>query len=80
MTKLIRFPASGVQTFAVRLLILSASRESLSRPIHWINRPMPPELLGNMLQRLAVLRPATVLLLENIVADMLEHIDDGSRF
>jgi len=74
MTKLIRFPAARVQRFAVWLLICSASRESLSRPVVWANRPVPPEPLGNLLQRLALLRPATVLLLENVVADMLEQI------
>lgn len=80
MKKLIPFPVSRVQRYAVRLLLLSASRESLNRPIRWINRPIPRESLGNMLQQLALLRPATVLLLENIVGEMLNHIEDGSRF
>lgn len=72
--KLIPFPASRVRRFAVWLLICSASRESLSRPVLWASRPVPPELLGNLLQRLALLRPATVLLLESVVADMLDQI------
>lgn len=36
---------------------------------------MPPEALGNMLQRVALHRPALVLLLENIVADVLAQLD-----
>jgi hypothetical protein len=74
-TKLIPFPARRVQRFAARLLICSASRERLSPPLMWTDRPVPPEPLGNMLQRLALERPRVVLLLENIVADMLTTID-----
>jgi len=72
MTKLIPFPARRVRRFAVWLLVLSASRERLSRPVVWARRPVPPEPLGNMLQRLALQSPALVLLLENLVADLLE--------
>jgi len=75
MTKLIPFPTQRVQRFAARLLILSASRELLSQPAPWADRPVPPEPLGNMLQRLALQRPAVVLLLQNIVADMLAKIE-----
>ncbi len=75
MSKLIPFPARRVQRFAERLLILTASCEMLSRPELWTHRPVPPEPLGNMLQRLALRRPAVVLLLENVVADMLERLD-----
>lgn len=75
MNKPVPFPSRRVRRFAERLLILSSSRESLSRPVKWANRPVPPEPLGNMLQRLAQRRPATVLLLENIVADMLDQLD-----
>lgn len=75
MAKLIPFPAYRVQRFAERLLILSASRETLSKPHPWANRPEPNEPLGNMLQRLALHRPAAVLALENIVAEVLAKID-----
>jgi hypothetical protein len=75
MPKLIPFPASDVQTFAERLLILSASCDQLRKPEPWANRPAPPEALGNMLQRLALRRPLLVLVLENIVADVLAHAD-----
>jgi len=75
MAKLIPFPARRVRRYAERLLILSASRESLSRPEVWTQRPVPSEPLGNMLQRLALQRPAVVLVLENIVADMLDQLD-----
>lgn len=75
MSKLLPFPARRVQRFAERLLILSASRESLSRPALWASRPVSPEPLGNMLQRLALHRPAVVLLLESVVAELLAHVD-----
>ena len=73
MAKLVPFPARRVRRFAERLLVLSASREMLSKPA-WANRPASAEPLGNMLQRLALQRPVAVLLLENIVAEMLEHL------
>lgn len=75
MKKLIRFPARRVQRSAEKMLILSASRAQLSRPASWPDRPVPTEPLGNMLQRLALKRPAAVLLLENLVADMLEKLE-----
>lgn len=75
MTNPIPFPARRIHSTAERLLILSASREMLSRPQVWINRPGPREPLGNMLQRLALIRPAAVLVLESVVADMLEQLD-----
>jgi len=74
MAKLVPFPTRRVTRFAERLLVLSASRERLSKPA-WANRPVPSEPLGNMLQRLALQRPVAVLLLENIVAEMLAMID-----
>jgi len=79
MTKLFVFPACRVRQTAVRLLLLSASRVTLNRPEPWINRPVPRESLGNMLQLLALRRPAAVLVLENIVADMLDHLDQESQ-
>jgi hypothetical protein len=74
MPKLIPFPADRVKKCADSLLICSASRETFSKPIKWADRPEPPEALGNMLQQLVRQRPAAVLLLENIVADMLEQL------
>jgi len=38
-------------------------------------RPDRPEHLGNMLQRLTVKQPAVVLALTNLIADMLEELD-----
>jgi hypothetical protein len=77
MAKVVPFPTRRVVRFAERLLVLSASRERLSKPA-WANRPVPAEPLGNMLQRLALQRPVAVLLLENIVAEMLAMIDRGA--
>ncbi len=73
MTNPIPFPARRVRRFAERLLISSATRERLSKPT-WTNGPAR-EPLGNLLQRLALHRPVAVLLLESIVAEMLEQID-----
>jgi len=70
----IPFPARRIHRTAERLLILSASRESLSRPAVWAHHPVR-EPLGNMLQRLVVKRPAAVLVLEHLVADMLAQLD-----
>jgi len=64
-----------MQRFAVQLLVLTASRERLSRPAVWVDRPAPPQSLGNMLQSLALKRPAAVLVLEHVVANMLDEID-----
>jgi len=75
MPTLIRFPARRVKTFAAWLLNSSACRTRLSKPTPWIARPIPSDPLGNMLQRLALLHPDAVLLLENIVADVLEQIE-----
>jgi hypothetical protein len=72
---LILFPARRIRRTAESVLILSASRESLNRPVTWANRPEPPEPLGNMLQRLALVRPHAVLVLENVVADMLAILE-----
>jgi hypothetical protein len=77
MPKLIPFPADRVKQCANSLLICSASRETFSKPIKWTDRPEPPEALGNMLQHLVRQRPAAVLLLENIVADMLAQLAQG---
>jgi hypothetical protein len=75
MTKLIPFPAHRVTRLAERLLILSASRELLNPPKKWADRPVPPEPLGNLLQRLQLRAPAAVLLLQNVVAEMLALIE-----
>lgn len=71
MSNVIRFPARRVRRFSARLLTLSAS-SATSKP------PPAPEALGNLLQRLARERPAAVLLLQNVAADMLAHLRDGS--
>jgi hypothetical protein len=75
MPKLLSFPARSVRKTATRLLRLTASRADLQKPASWPNRPDPPESLGNMLQRLVLLAPHVVLVLENIVAEMLRQID-----
>lgn len=75
MAKLVPFPAQRVWQTAERLLILSASPERLNAPEAWPDRPVPPKPLGNMLQHLALLRPAAVLVLENVVANMLDQLD-----
>jgi len=75
MPNLIPFPASCVRRLAARLVILTASRDTLSAPLVWRNRPAPPERLGNMLQHLARRRPVLVLLFENLIAEVLAQID-----
>jgi hypothetical protein len=72
MAKLVPFPITRVKKSAAALLKL---RESCARPVLWQNRPVPPELLGNMLQHLARKEPATVCVLENVVAEILEQVD-----
>ena len=74
MAKLIPFPARRVHRTAEIVLLLTSSREMLCGPAPWSNRPAPTEPLGNMLQRLALVRPTAVLVLENIVADILAQV------
>jgi hypothetical protein len=76
MAKLLAFPARSVRARAKRLLRLTASRERLNKPTPWEGRPVLREPLGNMLQRLARVRPHAVLVLESIVADMLRQLED----
>jgi hypothetical protein len=75
MAPVLRFPARRVKTYAAWLLNSTASRDQLSKPHAWIDRPVPPEPLGNMLQRLARERPVLVLLLENIAAELLAQLE-----
>jgi hypothetical protein len=76
LTKVIPFPATRVQRTAARVLTLSASRATLNnKPPSWPDRPLPLDSLGNMLQRLAIKRPAAVLVLESLVADMLAQLE-----
>jgi hypothetical protein len=77
MTKLVPFPTRLVKRSAASVLTLS---EQYARPnVDWSNRPAPPEQLGNMLQHLAHERGpmgrAAVLVLENLVADILEQLE-----
>jgi len=74
MPKLIPFPTRHVQRCAARLVIWSASRDPLSKPAPWSDRPMPPASLGNMLQQLAKQRPVLVLLFESVVAEILAQL------
>lgn len=69
------FPNRQVKRTADYVIALSASRDQLSRPRVWRNRPKPAEPLGNMLQRLALRRPQVVLVLENLVADILARTE-----
>lgn len=74
MPKLLPFPVQSVRQSAT--LLLAASRTlSFSKPQPWANRPEPPETIGNLLQRLVVLQPAAYLLIENVVADMVEILE-----
>jgi hypothetical protein len=75
MPKVLPFPARRVRRTAAYLLRLTASPRSTNKPPAPANRPGPPEALGNMLQRLVDKRPATVLVLENIVAEMLKQLE-----
>ena len=71
MAKRLPYPARQIQQDAADALALTAIRERLSKPETWLNPPEPPERLGNMLQQLARKRPAAVVVLENLVAEML---------
>lgn len=73
MPKVVPFPTRRVQQTAAYVLQLSASSAS-RKPVPWTNRPDPPETLGNMLQTLARLQPATVLVLESMVAEILQQL------
>jgi len=75
MRNLLPFPARSVRARAKRLLRLTVSRERLNKPTLWADQPVPRESLGNMLQRLARLRPHAVLVLESIVVEMLRQVD-----
>jgi len=73
IAKLIPFPAQRVRQTAETLV--AASRATLSKPRPWTARP-DPAAIGNLLQRLVVLQPAAVLLVQNVLAEMvyiLEH-------
>lgn len=77
MPKLLPFPTRRVlwtAQYVLRLSTSKASRKRLSKQAPWSNRSAPPEALGNMLQRLAHLQPAAVLVIESIVADILAQI------
>lgn len=73
MAKLVPFPIRRVKQSAASVLTLSELYATSN--VDWKNRPVPPEQLGNMLQRLARTRPAAVLVLENLVAELLAHLD-----
>jgi len=76
MPKPIPFPTPWLQRTAQSVLHLAATRERLSRPAApWTDRPKPPEALGNLLQHLAVQRPAAVLVIENLVAEVLAQLE-----
>jgi hypothetical protein len=72
MPKLLPFPAHRVRQTAETLV--AASRATLSKPHVWPDRP-DPAAIGNLLQRLIVLQPEAVLLVENVLADMVEILE-----
>lgn len=77
MAKVVPFPTRRVlwtAQYVLRLSTSDASRKRLSKPVPWSNRPASPETLGNMLQHLARLQPAAVLVIESMVADILAQI------
>lgn len=75
MAKLIPFPFRQVRRFAMHVLSAASHMGGTHPPLKWRNRPVPPERMGNMLQRLAVVDPYTLLVLESIVAEVLKQID-----
>jgi len=75
MAKLLPFPSQRIRQTAACMLKLVASPEKLKKPRPWANRPDPPEALGNLLQRLVVLQPEAILLIENLVAEMIAQIE-----
>lgn len=51
-------------------------REYITRsPDLWTDLPASYEPLGSMLQRLAIVRPAVVVVLETLIADVLATLD-----
>ena len=75
MTKLIPFGPLRYHEVAVYVLALSARLEGFSKTKPWTRPREHPELLGNHLQRLIRHRPAVAFVIENIVADVIEEID-----
>ncbi len=73
---LIPFPKRRLGRLADWMILQSKSREDLNRPQVWSDRPVPPDTLGNMLQRLVVLRPCVVLLIESTVAEILQRLEE----
>lgn len=72
MAKLLPFrPRRHRHDAAAYVLALSARYARMSNR----KRPLNPESLGNKLQRLALDRPAVVIVIENLVTDMLEDLD-----
>lgn len=77
MAKLLPFPKRRVQqtaAYVLRMSVSHASRKRLSKQAPWSDRPDPPESLGNLLQKLALKRPAAVLVIESMVAEMLQQL------
>lgn len=72
MAKLVPFPIARVKRSAASVRKLS---QLCAKPVLWKDRPVPPELLGNMLQHLARKEPAIVCVLENVIAEILQEVD-----
>lgn len=64
----IPFPGPTQRTAAYVLEVSARWRRPTAQAV-------PPESLGNMLQRLAGKRPAAIFVLEKLVADMLKRVD-----
>lgn len=72
MPKPLLFRARRTREVAAYALALSAR---WSRSSKTILPPVHPERLGNLLQRLALQRPAVVFVIENIVVEILKQLD-----
>jgi len=59
---------------AAYVLALSARWQRLSVAKPWLH-PREPERLGNLLQRLALERPALVFVIESLVADIFAQLE-----
>jgi len=75
MAKVIPFPPRRIRETTAYALALATRWERSSKTKPWTQPRARPEQLGNMLQVLTQKRPAVVLVLESIVADLYEQVE-----
>ncbi len=79
MTKPTPFRPRRSRELAAYVLALSARFERMSKSKPWTRPRAHPERFGNHLQRLTRERPVAVYVMENMVADVIDEIDQRSQ-